>query len=198
MNSQLLVIVNEIIYTIVMYKLNPHKSNPKNDYNISCTHKVDDSLHCFSFTVNTAEQLNIEKSFLADSYKNEGLWNFDVAEVFIQKRDKSDNSGVFGPYLELQVSPLNQQFAYLITRPREEFAFPESLNSFKSRAQIIDGGFSAEIMIHDSDIPGVGDSVFVNLFACLGAKEKRCYFALNINNDTNADYHKPELFKCVN
>ena len=134
------------------------------------------------------EALHTSHDFSQVGYDNNGLWDYDVAEVFLQRGDGHTN------YLELQVSPLDQKFALIIKRPRIETEHVSKLGS-KLHGQYSNNVFSASFSVYATDIPGKGSEIYGNIFCCLGPKDDRHYFGLNINPEVVPDYHRPELFK---
>lgn len=130
---------------------------------------------------------NLNPNFNTEGWDNSGLWNYDVAEVFVKKGSAP------GPYLELQVSPLGQKFALLIHEPRVKTEEVEYLKT-QVEVQYEDQNFQAKFIIADEDIPGEGPGYYGNCFACLGESQTRGYFALNINPEKTPDYHRPDLF----
>ncbi|MFZ4713546.1 MAG: hypothetical protein ACOYL6_07540 [Bacteriovoracaceae bacterium] len=135
------------------------------------------------------------QTFLTESEnakKNWGLWNYDVVEAFLQVRNTVDE--VRAPYVEVQVSPLNQSFNLIITEPRKiyytplELKFAHQVKLFETEAAY---GFQANLSL---ELPWRGKFYFGNFFACLGYGENREYFALNPNHESAPDFHRPELF----
>src|SRR5690606_5690688 len=98
---------------------------------------------------------------------------------------------VTAPYLEIQLSPLNQPFALVIRKPRVEFGYPENLDFSHS----VDGEERTWRSKLQVTLPSElqGDLLFVGLHACLGMGERE-YFALNPNPEDKPDFHRPELF----
>lgn len=137
-----------------------------------------------------ADYLCINDDFSFDRYDNEGLWDFDVVEVFISR---SLNNL---PYLELQVSPIGQKFALFIDEPRKKTRKVIDI-TVDIATELTTYGFKASFSIPKNLIPGDSNEIFANFFACLGDKEERSYFAFNVNNGTNPDYHLPKLFKKI-
>jgi hypothetical protein len=172
-----------------MKKLRPHSVNTANDYDIHVTHRIEDSEVVIEFDVKTSMS-HVSAEFCTEKLSNVGLWDFDVVEVFIQKKCEKNH------YLELQVSPMNQKFALLVKEPRKDTTQVESLKS-NITAKSTEFGFKAIFKIHASDIPGSSDEIYANFFACLGPKENRNYFALNINKEAEPDYHRPDLFEYI-
>lgn len=125
----------------------------------------------------------------SDWRKNWGLWNHDVVEGFLQLR--SEESQLGAPYLEVQVSPLNQPFALIITEPRKATHEPESLH-FTHEVEVEGRSWKSKMIIElPQDLQG--DVLYGGFFACLGEGERE-YFALEPNPEAKPDFHRPELF----
>lgn len=169
-----------------MYFLRPHCMNPHkySDIRVDIDFQVNELIVEFKVPL---DEINISDEFSCDTYQNNGLWNFDVAEVFLKKGKETKE------YLELQVSPKSQKFALLVLEPRRKTVLVDSLSSC-IYGNFDHGVFSARFEIKSADIPGEGNEIFGNLFCCLGSEDKRCYFGANINNDEIPDYHRPDLF----
>lgn len=121
--------------------------------------------------------------------KNWGLWNNDVVEAFLQLRSHPED--VTAPYLEIQVSPLNQPFALVIVEPRKTFHPPQNLE-FKTTS-ITEGRVwtgTIEVILPDEI---KGDHLYGGFFSCL-SKNPREYYALETNPEATPDFHRPELF----
>lgn len=128
-----------------------------------------------------------QNSKFGNSYQdNWGLWEHDVVEVFIKKENTNS-------YLEIQTSPLGQPFALIIEKPRVEFHAPESL-SLNLENAVDNKTWISKLTLSLDNIPGSGEKLIGNCFACLGSKDNREYFALRMNQDEHADFHRPELF----
>lgn len=125
----------------------------------------------------------------ADWAQNWGLWNHDVVEAFLQLR--SDAQDVNAPYLEIQVSPLNQPFALVIVEPRKKFHAPASL-MFETSAVVEGRGWSGSMKV---TLPAElsGEYLYGGFFSCL-SNDPREYFALMPNPEAAPDFHRPELF----
>ena len=175
-----------------MPQLTPHHSNKNKDIRVQYTIELKEKQLFIKFTVKNSP-ISTNASFLKDGWGNIGLWDYDVVEVFVQFSDQAD-----GHYLELQVSPLSQKFALLIKRPRVEVEKVTNLKSEASGSES-ENGFEALFKIDYRDIPGKAKTktniIKAGLFACLGKGEGRNFFALNINTEAQADFHRPELFK---
>jgi hypothetical protein len=130
-----------------------------------------------------------DHSFSTDWSKNWGLWNNDVVEAFLQLRGVE--SDITAPYLEVQVSPLNQPFALIITEPRKVYSPPKQL-SFKSEVSLEKKTWSVKMEL---ELPEElkGEHLFGGFYSCL-ATGPREYYALELNPEANPDFHRPELF----
>jgi hypothetical protein len=127
--------------------------------------------------------------FTSDWNKNWGLWNKDVVEVFLQLRDNEQD--IKSPYLELQVSPLNQPFALIITEPRKNYFPPKHLD-LRTEVHLTDKLWSTKLeVILPAELRG--RKLYGGFFACLSA-EPREYYALEPNAEDRPDFHRPELF----
>lgn len=124
-----------------------------------------------------------------DWAKNWGLWNKDVFEAFLQLRQ--DDSDLQAPYLEIQVSPLNQPFALIITEPRKTFFAPKVLD-YKTQVEVTEKFWTGKMeVILPQELQG--GKLFGGFFACLG-QDPREFLALEPNPEQNPDFHRPELF----
>lgn len=127
--------------------------------------------------------------FTHDWTKNWGLWNKDVMEAFLQLRSHPDD--LRAPYLEIQVSPLNQPFALIITEPRKIFSAPKILD-FIHEVQVEGKVWNATLEIK---LPEElrGTHLFGGFFGCLD-HEPREFYALEPNEEVSPDFHRPDLF----
>lgn len=127
--------------------------------------------------------------FTTDWSKNWGLWNKDVLEAFLQLRQ--DENDLKAPYLEIQVSPLNQPFALIITEPRKTFFPPKKLD-FSHEVSLADKMWTGKMTV---TLPEElkGDLLYGGFYSCL-ASEPREFYALEPNPEQNPDFHRPELF----
>ncbi len=169
-----------------MQKLSSHRSNPQSDNFVEVGYSKGIDAIEINFKV-SAKKLHINPSFSQDTLNNFGLWDFDVVEVFLQGASED------GAYLELQCSPLGQKFALKIIEPRKKTAEVAQLNGSIKHQQLANG-FEVQFIVKSADIPGDFSHLKGNLTACLGAKDAREYYALNINNEEQADFHRPDLF----
>lgn len=161
-----------------------HKNSAKH-HDVDVSWKIEkDTIH-FHFIVSHYKP-HQDKKFGTDYQDNWGLWDFDVVEVFLQKDDSES-------YLEFQSSPLGQPFALIVEKPREKFHAPKSFN-YTVENKVTDKLWESSLTVDLEDIPGSSSRIIGNCFACLGPKESREYFALNINQEDNPDFHRPDLF----
>jgi len=170
-----------------MHILRPHNSNISKDYTPTVKWKIDGDMIQFNFEFQGLNSLNLNekftKSFLDDPKNNWGLWEFDVFEVFITR------DGV--NYLEVQVSPLSQNFVLSITKPRVEYEVPKVFTG-ETKTTALEP-WCAQIIIPLSEIPGETNILTGNCFSIVGSKNRE-YFALNINEESDPDFHRPDLF----
>jgi hypothetical protein len=137
----------------------------------------------------TGAPWQVDSSFSKDWLKNWGLWNKDVFEAFIQLR--SNNSDFKAPYLELQVSPLNQPFALIITEPRQTFFPPKTLDLI-TEVSLTEKTWNGKLELTFPD-ELKGDLLYGGFFSCLASNERE-FYALSPNPEMNPDFHRPELF----
>ena len=127
--------------------------------------------------------------FTSDWLKNWGLWNKDVFEAFLQLRSRPDELNA--PYLEIQVSPLNQPFALIITEPRKTY-FPPATLDFSSSVHVDDKNWKGTIeLILPDELKG--DRLYGGFFSCLST-EPREFYASDPNTESRPDFHRPDLF----
>lgn len=127
--------------------------------------------------------------FTHDFTKNWGLWNKDVVEAFLQLRNNPDDVGA--PYLEIQISPLNQPFALIITEPRKSFYAPKILDVIHE--VLVDGKNWTATMKLTLPNDLLGSVLYGGFYACLD-HDPREYYALQPNIENQPDFHRPELF----
>jgi hypothetical protein len=133
-----------------------------------------------------------DNSFSSDWTKNWGLWNKDVFEAFLQLR--SHESDISAPYLEIQVSPLNQPFGLIITEPRKTYFPPASL-TFETQVSLEDKLWTGKMVVTlPTDLKG--EYLYGGFFSCLDTSPRE-FFALNPNSENAPDFHRPELFYCL-
>lgn len=167
-----------------MHKLTGHSSNNSNDFECFASIKEDQDYIYINFKVD-GYYPNTKDSFTKDYTQNVGLWNFDVCEAFLSFSDER--------YLEIQSSPLNQPFSYLVSKPREVYEFPKLLDLTLDNSIDINL-WTCSMKLLKANIPGSG-KLIGNLFVCLGDDDERYYFSLKPNPDVTADFHRPDLFK---
>lgn len=143
------------------------------------------------FTVNKRSSKGFikDETFSTDWSKNWGLWNSDVVEAFIQLRAFPDD--LKAPYLEVQVSPLNQPFALIIVEPRKTFHPPRTLD-FTHEVLLEGNSWKSKLRFSIPD-DLKGNLYYGGFFACL-EKSPREYYAVNPNPETAPDFHRPEFF----
>jgi hypothetical protein len=143
----------------------------------------------FQVQKRTGPGWQMDSSFGEEWRQNWGLWNKDVVEAFLQLR-KNEND-LEAPYLELQLSPLNQPFALVITGPRKTFFPPQNLH-LKTSVNLAEKLWSATLEVTlPPDLRG--EILYGGFFSCLGAGERE-FYALNPNPEQVADFHRPDLF----
>lgn len=168
-----------------MFKLNAHSSNYEETHRVAYTYNINNDSITFNFKVESNNPI-ISSTKYVSAFKNWSLWDHDVVEVFITKDDHK--------YLEVQLSPLNQLFVLNITKPRLEFDYPQC-SIIKSQTWQDNKNWRAQITIPFSMIPGSGNELYANIFACLG--RPRNYYAQNLNLENRADFHRPDLFSSL-
>lgn len=170
-----------------MHALESHVNSPASQHTVFVDYQLLGDVLKVHFKVEFTK-LHVSNNFSMDSFKNWGLWNTDVVELFITRSQNKT------PYLELQLSPLSQKFALVVETPRQKFAYPKTLDVIvKSRVE--KGRWDGEILLPVKQIPGASNELFGNFHACLGDSQNRCYFGFEINSDELPDFHRPDLFK---
>lgn len=119
---------------------------------------------------------------LKNSFKNWGLWNFDVCEVFLQFNDEVK-------YYEYQVSPLNQQFSLEIFSPRK-ISFTPFYPDFSSKV------LNKKVSFYFSRDFSKVKNFKIGLFACINIEGKTQYFS-HYPHDGIIDFHRPEKFLSI-
>jgi hypothetical protein len=133
---------------------------------------------------------HVNTSFGCDPRKNWELWNWDVVEAFFQLRPTA--ADLTAPYLEVQLSPLNQGLVIVIIEPRRKFYTPLQL-LWRSTSEQSRGVWQTEVELTlPADFPE-GD-LWGGVFACLG-DGKRDFYSLHPNPEERPDFHRPELFQ---
>ncbi len=144
----------------------------------------------FTVTKRSATPWVVDESFGADWNKNWGLWNKDVVEAFLQLRQTPDD--LRAPYLEIQVSPMNQPFALLIVEPRKVFHPPAADLIFSGEVTLDHKVWTAHMEI---TLPAElkGEHLYGGFYSCL-LEGQREFYALEPNPEDKPDFHRPELF----
>ena len=172
-----------------MHILNAHSSNQTAQYTAQFEASLKDDRLSFSFEVSTVnDAFHCSSEFALDHFQNWGMWDYDVMEFFIANCKDA-------PYLELQLSPLNQAFALIITEPRKSWHYPSEWSEFDHRVEVVKNVWKGSISIEVEKIPNFknGDSLFINAFGVFGSDKE--YYAWNPNPEKTPDHHRPELFK---
>lgn len=170
-----------------MHTLESHVNSPTSQHTVFVDYQLLHDALQVHFVVEF-NKLYVSNSFGMDTFKNWGLWETDVVELFISKSPQRT------PYLELQLSPLSQKFALVVETPRKYFSYPEELNiTVKSR--VGPGRWDGELLVPYEQIPGDSRELYGNFHACLGHSANRCYYGFQINSDQHPDFHRPDLFK---
>ena len=131
-----------------------------------------------------------DENFSQDWSENWGLWDNDVVESFLQLR--SHEGDLTAPYLEVQISPLNQPFALIITEPRKSYHAPKVLD-FTHSVNLSEKSWEAFLKVTLPEDLKEG-TLFGSFFACLGSGDRE-FYALENNPEINPDFHRPELFQ---
>jgi hypothetical protein len=143
----------------------------------------------FQVQKRTGPSWQTDPQYTQDWSRNWGLWNTDVVEAFLQLREHDQDFKA--PYLEIQVSPLNQPFALIITEPRKTYFAPTSLE-FRTEVALTEKIWTGTMeIVLPSDLKG--EQLYGGFFACL-SQGPREYYALEPNPEVNPDFHRPELF----
>lgn len=172
--------------------LAPHKSSLVVASRVSGEVLRVGELLTWSMRVERARPAVVNAAFGADYRKNWELWNWDVVEAFLQLRSSAED--LVAPYLELQVSPLNHALALVIREPRVSFYTPLALE-LQTHVAADPLGYTMRATVR---LPAElqGSQLWGGLFACLG-ESPREYWALNPNPEARPDFHRPELFQCL-
>jgi len=144
----------------------------------------------FQIQKRTGPEWNSDELFTNDWSKNWGLWNKDVFEAFLQLR--KDEADIKAPYLEIQVSPLNQPFALVIQEPRKTYFPPKELDFKTEITELSTKIFAGKMeVLLPNELQG--ELLFGGFFSCLN-QAPREYYALEPNPENSPDFHRPELF----
>lgn len=165
-----------------MFFLRPHSSNKGEISAPSVQVLSDGEFLNISFHLREYTDPYADPSF-DKGWRNWGLWEKDVFEAFLVR-------GAELPYLELQVSPLGQRFALLISKPRKEFDYPER-DVFEGSSIVDESGWKALMRVPLANIPGRGE-LRANFHSIVG--KSREHFSWSPNPERSPDFHRPELF----
>lgn len=169
--------------------LNAHSSNKTCSYQGSFQCILAENKLRIEFEVKTDNQTFFTDSvYSKESFQNWGMWEHDVFEIFIATQNNA-------PYLELQLSPLNQPFALIITEPHKSWNYPIDWDTFIHHSEVIDNFWKGTIDIELDKIPNYSDdkTLFINAFGIFG--ESREYYAWQPNPEPKPDHHRPDLFR---
>lgn len=171
-----------------MHILNAHGSNIHPTYECQFRCEIVDQFFELNFEVlSKTNAFYTNEKFTKEGLENWGLWEFDVIELFLSTKCAP-------PYLELQLSPLNQKFALYINTPRDDFFYPIDWKDFKSSSDYSQNKWSGQIRIDLDKIPQYKKGpLYGNVFAILG--EIREYYAFHTNPEQKPDHHRPDLFR---
>lgn len=117
------------------------------------------------------------------SYKNWGLWEQDVVEVFLQDRATGSS------YYEFMVSPKNHSFMLKTITPRQINWSPMSIE-LQSKTQLSDNKWRSWMKIQN---PFKNHLLWGNIHACLG--DQRQYYSLFHEACEKPDFHRPYQFQ---
>lgn len=182
---------SEIRYALRMqgYLKKHGQDAAKNRIKVSWKRENDKVFIDFEAQKRLSEEWHTDPVFTDDWSKNWGLWNKDVVEVFLQFR--SHDQDTKAPYLELQVSPLNQPFALIITDPRKVFYAPKDL-TFSHSVKVEGRVWTAHMeVVLPKDLKG--KNLYGGFFSITG-HDPREFYALGPNPEATPDFHRPELF----
>jgi hypothetical protein len=174
-----------------MRSLLAHSSNKSSEYQVKFDYKLGTDAIDILFEVQFFKGLHSSSAFSQTPEKNWGLWEYDVVETFLQLRNHETDDKA--PYLEIQISPLNQKFFLKIIEPRKIFYTPLKLEAkLESKSE-------GKFWVSKLNIPfqsiGLGTELYGNFFASLGPENKKEYYAWKINPEMKADFHRPDLFR---
>lgn len=170
------------------FVLRPHQSCPETAFRVQGELRTHGKTVEWSMIVDGQNWVT-DPRFGSDPRKNWELWNFDVVESFLQPR--RDVTSTHAPYLELQVSPLNQPLALMILKPRVAVYVPLHLK-LEHKVELTPTRWLTTLKVELPEELDRGE-LHGGLFACLGSGP-RSFLALNPNPDERPDFHRPELF----
>lgn len=164
-------------------KLIPHKENISSSYDVYGEVRANQDDVEFSFKALGPFKKG-KKSFSSIPYKNWGLWEEDVVELFIRGEGAES-------YLEVQVGVSGASFQLIIEKPRVLYYTP-IFNTIKATSSLNKDEFKGSIFIPKDMIPGDTKKLYGGMYAILG--NPREYYALNPNPEDKPDFHRPERF----
>ncbi len=168
-----------------MIPLKGHWANSHNDYQVQIDAHYQQGQFLLDFQLQTPTCWNLASGFNDDARKNWGLWQKDVVEVFLQKKNQDD-------YQEFQFSPDEKSLELVIHRPRKILSTPLIASAPWKCHKLQEKTWHCQWKM-DLNQP---QEYKIGVFAILGF-EQRCYFSLNPNSEEQADFHRPELFVAV-
>jgi len=144
------------------------------------------------------EKLHVSREYPSDR-SVEGLWDYDVAEVFIKP------AGCSG-YFEYEVSPLSQYLAAHIIKPWKNVDFTWD-SQMKARAELDEKSSSWCAVIglpfqpmadaEPFNRPKAGDIWRANMFLALGADPSRYHMCWQPTLTEGPNFHVPAAFGCL-
>lgn len=170
--------------------LSPHRSVQTPRWRVSGSVARSGNQLIWQTRVENLTHPHVNAAFGSDPRKNWELWNWDVVEAFFQLRPTATD--LQAPYLEVQLSPLNQGLALVIIEPRRKFYTPLQL-TFRSTSERAADVWTAKVELTlPSEFPA--GELWGGMFACLGQQD-RGFYSLNPNPEERPDFHRPELFQ---
>lgn len=163
--------------------LQRHPQGVDLNYKVFTEYSINNDLIKIKFEIHNCDKFFVSQAFSHDGRKNWGLWNYDVVEFFVRALGDEE-------YLEVQVSPLNQQFMLKVIKPRKVFYTPLSYSFYSTvntKNNITQVSMELPNMWNTCDLEG-------NFFAILGSNQKN-YFAMNLDEKKAPDFHRTDLFK---
>lgn len=152
-----------------------------------------------SFEVASYQPLHVNES-LSRGASQDGLWNWDVVEIFLQPNVSSPT------YYEFVMSPLGQHFELEIFEPRvrtnPKFRSSARFHGFEVRNQGDQFFWNANMEIDLKTLgwkPETGRLKW-NCFAILGnpsVSPGRSYWGLNLPEQAQPDFHLPKHFTAL-
>jgi len=153
------------------------------------------------FEVQAARYRTLNTSSFAQgrdpSLSHWGLWDeTEVVELFLAPQGQAATHG----YFEFQVSPENLFFTLRIFEPRKRFS-TEVKMPFQRQVEIDSARgvwrTTFEIPLNEYGWTNEPSTIEGGLFAILGPREKRSYWAAFLPHQEKPDYHLPERFRSL-